>query len=383
MDAPSPKPHALDGETIVRVALAERAYDIVIGAGALASLGKRIATLRPGARTAVVTDRTVAARWLKQAEAALAAAGVATAPIVVGEGEGSKSYDGLQQVTEALIAAKVERNDLVVALGGGVIGDLAGFASAIVRRGVDFVQVPTTLLAQVDSSVGGKTGINSPHGKNLIGAFHQPVLVVADTDVLDTLPPREFCAGYAEVAKYGVLGDLGFFTWLEANHGDVFNGGAARQHAIATSCRAKAAIVARDERETGDRALLNLGHTFGHALEAATGFSDRLLHGEGVAIGMVLASELSAELGLISPVDAARVGAHLAAVGLPTRLQDIAGFSQEGIGNADSLMALMAQDKKVKRGRLTFILLKGLGQAVITSDVEPSTVHGFLERKLR
>jgi len=383
MNAPSPKPHAFDGETIVKVALAERAYDIVIGAGTLASLGKRIATLRPGARTAVVTDRTVAARWLKQAEAALAAAGVATAPIVVGEGEGSKSYDGLQQVTEALIAAKVERNDLVVALGGGVIGDLAGFAAAIVRRGVDFVQVPTTLLAQVDSSVGGKTGINSPHGKNLIGAFHQPVLVVADTDVLDTLPPREFRAGYAEVAKYGVLGDVGFFTWLEDNHGDVFNGGAARQHAIATSCRAKAAIVARDERETGDRALLNLGHTFGHALEAATGFSDRLLHGEGVAIGMVLASELSAELGLISLADAARVGAHLAAVGLPTRLQDIAGFSQEGIGNADSLMALMAQDKKVKRGRLTFILLKGLGQAVITSDVEPSTVHGFLERKLR
>ncbi len=383
MNAPSPKPHGLDGETLVRVALAERAYDIVIGAGTLASLGKRIAALRPGARTAVVTDRTVAARWLNRAEVALAAAGVATAPIVVGEGEGSKSYDGLQQVTEALIAAKIERNDLVVALGGGVIGDLAGFAAAIVRRGVDFVQVPTTLLAQVDSSVGGKTGINSPHGKNLIGAFHQPVLVVADTDVLDTLPPREFRAGYAEVAKYGVLGDLSFFSWLEANHGDVFSGGAARQHAIATSCRAKAAIVARDERETGDRALLNLGHTFGHALEAATGFSDRLLHGEGVAIGMVLASELSAELGMISLADAARVSAHLATVGLPTRLQDIAGFSQEGIGNADSLMALMAQDKKVKRGRLTFILLKSLGQAVITSDIEPSAVHGFLERKLR
>ncbi len=383
MNAPSPKPQASDGETVVEVALAERAYDIIIGAGALASLGKRIAALRPGARTAIVTDRTVAKRWLKPAEAALAAAGVATAKIVVGEGDGSKSYDGLQQVTEALIAAKIERNDLVIALGGGVIGDLAGFAAAIVRRGVDFVQVPTTLLAQVDSSVGGKTGINSPHGKNLIGAFHQPVLVVADTDVLDTLPPREFRAGYAEVAKYGVLGDLGFFSWLEGNHGNVFKGGAARRHAIATSCRAKAAIVARDERETGDRALLNLGHTFGHALEAATGFSDRLLHGEGVAIGMVLASELSAELGMIAPADAARVSSHLAAAGLPTRLQDIAGFSQEGIGNADSLMALMAQDKKVRRGRLTFILLQGLGRAVITADVEPSTVHAFLERKLR
>ena len=383
MNAPSPTSQRLDGETIVKVALAERSYDIVIGAGALTTLGERIATLRPGARTAVVTDRSVAAHWLRLAEAALKAAGVASAQIVVGEGEGSKSYGGLQEVTEALISARIERNDLVVALGGGVIGDLAGFAAAIVRRGVDFVQVPTTLLAQVDSSVGGKTGINSPHGKNLIGAFHQPVLVVADTDVLDTLPPREFRAGYAEVAKYGVLGDLGFFAWLEANHNDVFKGGAARRHAIATSCRAKAAIVARDERETGDRALLNLGHTFGHALEAATGFSDRLLHGEGVAIGMVLAAELSAELGMIAPDDAARVSSHLAAAGLPTRLQDIAGFAQEGIGNADTLMALMAQDKKVKRGRLTFILLKGLGQAVITSDVDPSTVHAFLERKLR
>jgi 3-dehydroquinate synthase len=383
MNAPSAKPQRLDGETIVKVALAERSYDIVISAGALKSLGERIAALRPGARIAIVTDRTVATHWLRQTEAALKAAGVASAQIVVGGGEGSKSYDGLQEVTEALISAKIERNDLVVALGGGVIGDLAGFAAAIVRRGVDFVQVPTTLLAQVDSSVGGKTGINSPHGKNLIGAFHQPVLVVADTDVLDTLPVREFRAGYAEVAKYGVLGDLGFFAWLEANHGDVFKGGAARQHAIATSCRAKAAIVARDERETGDRAMLNLGHTFGHALEAATGFSDRLLHGEGVAVGMVLAADLSAELGMIGPDDAARVSLHLAAAGLPTRLQDIAGFSQEGIGNADSLMALMAQDKKVKRGRLTFILLKALGQAVIASDVEPSAVHAFLERKLR
>ncbi len=383
MSAPSLRPQRLNGETMVKVALAERSYDIVIGAGALKSLGERIAALRPGARTAIVTDRTVAAHWLRQTEAALKAAGVASAQIVVSGGEGSKSYDGLQEVTEALIAAKIERNDLVIALGGGVIGDLAGFAAAIVRRGVDFVQVPTTLLAQVDSSVGGKTGINSPHGKNLIGAFHQPLLVVADTDVLDTLPPREFRAGYAEVAKYGVLGDLGFFAWLEANHGDVFKGGAARQHAIATSCRAKAAIVARDERETGDRALLNLGHTFGHALEAATGFSDRLLHGEGVAVGMALAAELSAELSMIGPDDAARVSSHLATVGLPTRLQDIAGFSQEGLGNADSLMALMAQDKKVKRGRLTFILLKALGQAAITSDVEPSTVHAFLERKLR
>ena len=315
----------------------------------------------------------------EKTEASLSEAGIATSRIVVDEGEGSKTYAGLEQVSEALIAAKIERNDLVIALGGGVVGDLAGFAAAILRRGVDFVQVPTSLLAQVDSSVGGKTGINSPQGKNLLGAFHQPVLVVADTAVLDTLSPRQFRAGYAEVAKYGVLGDEAFFAWLEANHADIFKGGAAREHAIATSCRAKAAIVARDERETGERALLNLGHTFGHALEAATGFSDRLFHGEGVAVGMVLAAEFSAQLGMIPNPDAARVKRHLAAVGLPTHLQDIAGFAQEGLADADALMALMAQDKKVKRGRLTFILLEAVGRAVIAHDVEPSLVRDFLQ----
>jgi 3-dehydroquinate synthase len=354
----------------------------VIGRDMLPSLGARIAALRPGARTAIVTDRTVAKHWLAQTEAALKDAGIATSQIIVNEGEGSKSYAGLEQVSEALIAAKIERNDLVIALGGGVVGDLAGFASAILRRGVDFVQVPTSLLAQVDSSVGGKTGINSPRGKNLLGAFHQPVLVVADTAVLDTLSPRQFRAGYAEVAKYGVLGDAAFFSWLEANHADIFAGGAAREHAIATSCRAKAAIVARDERETGERALLNLGHTFGHALEAATGFSDRLFHGEGVAVGMVLAAQFSAQLGKISEADADRVQRHLANVGLPTRLQDIAGFAQEGLADADALMALMAQDKKVKRGRLTFILLEAVGRAVIAPDVDPALVRDFLARKL-
>jgi len=366
----------------VNVALGERAYDIVIGRDLLPSLGKRIAALRPGARTAIVTDRTVASHWLEKTEASLAEAGIPTSRIVVDEGEGSKSYAGLEKVSEALIGVRIERNDLVVALGGGVVGDLAGFAAAILRRGVDFVQVPTSLLAQVDSSVGGKTGINSPQGKNLLGAFHQPVLVVADTRVLDTLSPRQFRAGYAEVAKYGLLGDAAFFNWLEANHGDIFAGGSAREHAIATSCRAKAAIVARDERETGDRALLNLGHTFGHALEAATGFSDRLFHGEGVAIGMVLAAEFSAEAGMISGDDAARIKSHLAAVGLPTSLQDIAGFSQEGLADADTLMALMAQDKKVKRGRLVFILLQAIGRAAIVSDVEPSRVRDFLRQKL-
>jgi 3-dehydroquinate synthase len=375
-------PLKTSGPIIVDVALGDRSYDIVIGRDVLASLGERITALRPGARAAVVSDRTVAQHWLPGVESILKDAGIASTAIVVGEGEASKTYPVLQQVCEGLIAAKIERNDLVVALGGGVIGDLAGFAAGIVRRGIDFVQVPTSLLAQVDSSVGGKTGINSPQGKNLVGAFHQPVLVVADTSVLDTLSPRQFRAGYAEVAKYGVLGDAAFFGWLEANHADIFSGGAAREHAIATSCRAKAAIVARDERETGDRALLNLGHTFGHALEAATGFSDRLFHGEGVSIGMVLAAEFSASLGMIAPDDAARVQRHLAAVGLPTHLQDIAGFRQEGLADADALMALMAQDKKVKRGKLTFILLEQIGRAVIANDVAPATVRDFLVQKL-
>jgi 3-dehydroquinate synthase len=376
----APLKHSAD--ITVDVALGERAYDIVIGRGVLASLGARVAALRPGVRTAIVTDRTVAKHWLEQTERSLTEAGIPTSRIIVEEGEASKTYAGLENVSEALIAARIERNDLVIALGGGVVGDLAGFAAAILRRGVDFVQVPTSLLAQVDSSVGGKTGINSPQGKNLLGAFHQPVLVIADTSVLDTLSPRQFRAGYAEVAKYGVLGDEAFFSWLEANQADIFSGGAAREHAIATSCRAKAAIVSRDERENGERALLNLGHTFGHALEAATGFSDRLFHGEGVSVGMVLAAEFSAQLGMISAADAARVERHLASVGLPTHLQDIAGFAQEGLKDADVLMALMAQDKKVKRGKLTFILLQAIGRAVVANDVEPALVRDFLQQKL-
>ena len=368
---------------VVNVALGERSYDILIGRGQLASLGQKIAVLRPGAKVAIVTDETVMRHHLAAAEAALATAGIVAATSVsVPAGESSKSFPVLERVCEALVAARVERADLVVALGGGVIGDLAGFAAAILRRGLDYVQVPTTLLAQVDSSVGGKTAIDSSHGKNLIGAFHQPVLVLADTALLDTLPPRQFRAGYAEVAKYGLIGDAAFFAWLEANWRDMFAGGPAREHAIAVSCRMKAAIVSRDERETGERALLNLGHTFGHALEAATGFSDRLFHGEGVAVGMVLAAEFSAQLGKISDSDAARIRHHLATIGLPTRLQDIAGFAQEGLADADRLMALMAQDKKVKRGQLTFILLEAIGRAVIAPDVDPALVRDFMARKL-
>ncbi len=369
--------------TTVRVALGTRSYDIVIGRGLLVSLGARIARLRPGAKVAIVTDENVARCHLAAAEASLADAGVAASRIIVPVGEGSKSFHIFERVCEAIIAERIERGDLVVALGGGVIGDLAGFTASAVRRGLDYVQVPTTLLAQVDSSVGGKTAINSAHGKNLVGAFHQPILVVADTAVLDTLPPRQFRAGYAEVAKYGLLGDAAFFSWLEANWRDMFAGGSssgsfARDHAIAVSCRAKAAIVARDERETGERALLNLGHTFGHALEAACGFSDRLLHGESVAAGMAFAFGFSARQGLISAAEADRAIRHLAAVGLPTKAKDIRG----SLPSVDRLMDLIAQDKKVRRGTLTFILVRGIGAAFIENGVDQEQVRAFLNEKL-
>jgi 3-dehydroquinate synthase len=370
--------------TTVRVALDARSYDIVIGRGLLASLGARITALRPGAKAYVITDENVARHYIGAVKAALDQANVAMNGSVVAPGESSKSYRVFEQVCEAVIAARIERGDLIVALGGGVIGDLAGFVAAVLRRGLDYVQVPTTLLADVDSSVGGKTAIDSAHGKNLVGAFHQPILVLADTALLDTLPEREFRSGYAEVAKYGLLGDAGFFAWLEANWRDVFaggnsSGGSAREHAIAVSCRAKAAIVARDERETGERALLNLGHTFGHALEAACGFSDRLLHGEAIAAGMALAFEFSARRqGLLPIAEARRAIAHLAAVGLPTRLKDIPGPQL----SVDQLMDLIAQDKKVKRGMLTFILVRGIGQAFIETGVDAREVRVFLSEKL-
>src|SRR5215469_7323918 len=362
---------------VVDVALGERSYDIVIGRGTLPSLGQRIAALRPGARVAIVTDTTVARHHLGAAQAALTRGGIGCTVVTIPPGEASKSFAELERLCDALLAARLERRDLVIALGGGVVGDLAGFAAAVVRRGVDYVQVPTTLLAQVDSSVGGKTAIDSAHGKNLIGAFHQPILVVADTALLDTLPPREFAAGYAEVAKYGLLGDAPFFESLEANWREVFAGGAVRERAIAVSCRAKAAIVARDERETGDRALLNLGHTFGHAFEAAAGFSGRLLHGEAISLGMVLAFAFSARRGLLPQVEADRVARHLAAVGLPTHLSSIAELP-----DADRLMDLIAQDKKVQRGALTFILVRGIGQAFVASDVDAAEVRAFLVEKL-
>ncbi|RVK05183.1 3-dehydroquinate synthase, partial [Sinorhizobium meliloti] len=304
--------------------------------------------------------------------------GIEAVSLILPAGEKTKSFEHLIPVCEAILGARIERNDAVIALGGGVIGDLTGFAAGIVRRGSRFIQIPTSLLAQVDSSVGGKTGINSAHGKNLIGVFHQPDLVLADTAALDTLSPREFRAGYAEVAKYGLIDKPEFFEWLEKNWQAVFAGGPARIEAIAVSCQAKADVVAADERENGRRALLNLGHTFGHALEAATDYdSKRLVHGEGVAIGMVLAHEFSARMNLASPDDARRVEAHLKTVGLPTRLADIPG----ALPPADRLMEAIAQDKKVKGGKLTFILTRGIGQSFVADDVPSSEVLSFLTEK--
>ncbi len=376
MATPAAKP---DEPTVVTVDLGPRSYDILIGRHVLEHAGAEIARRMPGRRVVVVTDENVARYHLTALSASLADGDVDFTTIAVAPGEKSKSFETLETVVNGILGAHIERSDLVVAFGGGVVGDLAGFAAAIVRRGVRVVQIPTTLLAQVDSSVGGKTGINTRHGKNLVGAFHQPSLVLADASVLDSLHPRIFNAGYAEVVKYGLLGDAAFFAWLEENWRAVVAGWPERDEAIAVACRGKAMTVAADEREqNGKRALLNLGHTFGHALEAATGYSDRLLHGEAVSIGSVLASAFSAKRGLISPDDAKRVAAHLAAVGLPTRIADIPGEPMV----ADTLMQAIAQDKKVVRGQLTFILLSGIGSAFVAHDVPPGEVAEFLAEQL-
>ncbi|HSF95797.1 MAG TPA: 3-dehydroquinate synthase [Thermohalobaculum sp.] len=364
----------------VRVELAGREYDIRIGAGLIGEAGGHIRPLLPRPFTVVVTDENVAARHLAPLTEALAAAGITSEAIVLPPGEATKSMAELTRVVERLLELKVERDDLIVALGGGVIGDLAGFAAAVLRRGVDFVQVPTSLLAQVDSSVGGKTGVNSAHGKNLIGAFHQPKLVLADIAALETLAPRDFLAGYGEVVKYGLLGDAAFFEWLEKNGPAMAAGDLdARATAVRRSCEMKAGIVARDELERGDRALLNLGHTFGHALEAATGYSDRLLHGEGVAIGMALAFETSAAMGLCSQECPSRVRAHLAAMGMKKDLADIPG----DLPGAEGLLALMAQDKKVRQGKLTFILARDIGEAFVCREADLGAVRAVLEAGLR
>jgi 3-dehydroquinate synthase len=363
----------------VPVELGARSYAVRVGPGLIARAGAEIAPLLRRPRVAVLTDERVAGLHLAALEAGLAGAGIACSALALPAGEATKGWAGLERAVEWLIAEKVERRDVVVALGGGVIGDLAGFAAAILRRGVRFVQVPTTLLAQVDSSVGGKTGINSPLGKNLIGAFHQPSLVLADTDALATLPARDFLAGYGEVVKYGLLGDAAFFAWLE-RHGPALAAGDAglRQMAVRRSVEMKAAIVVRDETEEGERALLNLGHTFAHALEAATGYSDRLLHGEAVAIGCALAFDLSARLGLCPQEEPSRVRAHLAAMGMKRDLSDIPGE----LPDAGGLLSLMAQDKKVIDGRLRFVLARGIGAAFVADGVDPAVVERLLAEAL-
>ncbi len=359
----------------LRVELGPRSYDILVGDGLLATADQWIAPIAEGQRFFVVTDETVAAAHLATLERALDDAGIPCEALVLPPGEQTKDFAHLENLTSRLLTLKVERRSLLVAFGGGVIGDLTGFAASILLRGIDFVQIPTTLLAQVDSSVGGKTGIDTAQGKNLIGSFHQPRLVLADTEVLSTLGRRELLAGYAEIVKYGLINDLAFFDWLETHGTGVIEGDpAARRHAIVTSCAAKAAIVAADERESGTRQLLNLGHTFAHALEAELGYDDRLLHGEAVAIGLVMAFDLSARLGLCPTAEAARVRRHLAAVGLPTGLDSVPGC----VWSADALVEHMRRDKKVRDGKVTFVLARGIGGAFVESDVDLADVEVLL-----
>ena len=363
----------------VHVALPGRAYDVLIGPGLLAEAGSFIAPLLRRPRVVVISDETVAALHLETLRSGLAHSGIRMEALSLPPGEGTKCWAELTRVVDWLLDQKVERNDVVIALGGGVIGDLVGFAAAILRRGVRFVQIPTSLLAQVDSSVGGKTGINTRHGKNLVGALHQPALVLADTAVLGTLQPRDFLAGYGEVVKYGLLGDAAFFDWLEQQGLALASGDmTARVEAVRRSVQMKADIVTRDETEQGERALLNLGHTFCHALESATGYGDRLLHGEGVAIGCALAFELSSRLGLCPQEEPSRVRAHLKEMGMKTDLKDIAG----DLPDADGLLDLMGQDKKVVDGELRFILARGIGKAFMTADVPRDVVRHMLSEEL-
>ena len=364
---------------VVPVALGARSYEVRIGQGLIAGIGAELSPFLKRRKVAVVTDEAVAGLHLMRLAKSLEQAGIAMTALALPPGEATKGWEQFARCVEWLLEQKIERRDVVVAFGGGVVGDLVGFAAAVLRRGVRFVQVPTTLLAQVDSSVGGKTGINTAQGKNLVGAFHQPSLVLADIGVLDTLAPRDFLAGYGEVVKYGLLGDAGFFGWLEKN-GAAMAGGdrAARLHAVTRSVEMKAGIVARDETEEGERALLNLGHTFCHALERATGYSGRLLHGEGVAIGCVLAFEVSQRMGLCSQEAPSRVRAHLKAMGMKCDLRDIPG----DLPGAEALMGLMGQDKKVIDGRLRFILVRDIGAAFVADDVPGDVVMGVLTQAL-
>jgi len=364
----------------IRVDLGARSYDILIGAGLISDAGSYISPLMNVSKTIVVTDSNVAQHWLEPLLASLRSADIEASTLIMEPGERTKSFHNLQTVTGAFLDMPVERRSLVIALGGGVIGDLVGFAAAITLRGIDFVQIPTTLLAQVDSSVGGKTGINMPHGKNLIGAFHQPRLVITDTNTLNTLPARETCAGYAEVVKYGLIQDAAFFEWLEDNGADVLNGDdQARRHAIKQSCRSKASVVARDEYETGVRALLNFGHTFGHALEAENAYGPSLLHGEAVGIGSILALRLSERLDLCESGAAQRLQNHFQAIAMKCHVSDIGGANQWSAGR---LLDHMRLDKKVSGGKMNFILARDIGDVIVTADVEESDVLAVLQESI-
>lgn len=365
-----------NGWESVHVDLGSRSYDIHIGQNLLTNAGVLMETVAPGSRCVIVTDTNVEPLYGPIVREALDRRGISNHTLVCRAGESSKSLTDFSNLMDQLLTLRMERNDVLLALGGGVVGDLSGFLAASMRRGMRFVQLPTSLLAQVDSSVGGKTGINSSHGKNLIGAFYQPKLVLADIDSLGTLSKREFAAGYAEMAKYGLIDRPEFFSWLESNHEDIFKRNSQLVSAVAESCRAKAEVVAADEKESGRRALLNLGHTFGHALEAATGYdSERLVHGEGVSIGICLAHAFSNRMNHCSADDVQRVVRHFSDVGLPTSLAQIPG----DLGDAEDLMTFIAQDKKVKRGALTFILTRGVGQSFVADDVPPSEVLAFLK----
>lgn len=359
--------------TTIPVGLAERSYEIHVGPGLLAKAGRLVAPF--GRRLFVVTDENVAAHHLETLKAAFDEIGLENHGVILPAGEQTKDFLHLESLVDSMLDAGSERSTLIVAFGGGVIGDLTGFAASILLRGVPFVQIPTTLLSQVDSSVGGKTGINTGKGKNLVGSFHQPKLVLADLDVLETLPEREFAAGYAEMVKYGALGDIAFFDWLEENGRALFaQDKAALEQAVAHCCRAKAAIVAADERESGVRAHLNLGHTFAHILEAESGYGSVLNHGEAVSIGMVMAFTLSAQLGLCPAGDAARLERHLAGLGLPVRPP----AHPNGAWDVPALVARLAADKKARNGKVAFILARRLGEVFSTADVPPARVQDLI-----
>ena len=364
----------------LRINLKENSYDIIIEHGLLSELGTLISKKFGKPKTFIVTDSNIAVHWLKQTIESLSAQGMSPKVLEVPVGESTKSFINLEKIIDQLLESKVDRDSVLIALGGGVIGDLAGFAGAVTLRGIKVIQVPTTLLSQVDSSVGGKTGVNVRQGKNLVGSFHQPSLVAIDTQVLQTLPSRQLFAGYAEVLKYGLIKDRSFFDWLELNGKKVLEGDKlAQQFAIFTSCRIKAEIVEADEKEQNLRAILNFGHTFGHALEVEAGYDGNLLHGEAVSIGMVMAIELSKNLGHLSGQDAGRAVDYIRSIGLPTNINSIEGSTS---WHPDGLIQHMQHDKKVSNGQLRFVLIKGIGEAYLTADVEKKQVYSVIEKSL-